>query len=107
MEMMKQVKMRAISVRTLMRLSQNSTSPKIRTRRTYEQYISTLQTGSWPSLGVKGEGSLSHASLTLIAIMTSPNTVIQMATFKSGLQKLMMSPAAVRLVGILITYLRK
>jgi hypothetical protein len=42
-----------------------------------------------------------------MAMTTTAKTVTQMATFKSGLQYCMMRPAAVRLFGRTIAYLKK
>jgi hypothetical protein len=45
--------------------------------------------------------------LTLTVTIATPKMVIQMATFRSGLQNWMTSPAAVRFVGVAMMYLKK
>jgi hypothetical protein len=45
--------------------------------------------------------------LTLMVIITTPNTATQIPTFRSGLQYRMMRPVAVRFAGVAIMYLKK
>ena len=46
-------------------------------------------------------------ALTLINMMTTPNTAIQIPTLRSGLQYRMARPDAVRFEGVAMMYLKK
>lgn len=87
-----------VMIMILAQPSQNSVSPKLLTCRIcqicYLEHLSSTigQIEKW---------------ITLMVITATPKTVIQIATLRSGLQYCMTRPAAVRLVGVAMIYLRK